>query len=118
VRSVPAISVREVISALDPYRGMVRSAPRCAKRRSPDLVEEKVDEEPVSLRVVEITKAAVSVQCFERKTIVPIRVRRERKQKQDEETKLFLRRCIKPKPKYPGSEFINSPSLARLMARR
>ena len=120
MRSVQPISIGEVIFALDPYRGpyrgMVRAAHRGARRQSPDLAGE-AGEKPVCVAVRESNKAAVSVRVSEGKSVVPIRVRREEKEKRAEEMPLVPGRHTKPKPKYLGSEFIEPP-LARLMARR
>jgi len=118
MRSVQPISIREVIFALDPYRCMVvRAAHRRARRQLPDSAGE-VGEKPLCVAVAESNKVtAVSVRISERKSIVPIRVRREKKEIHAEEMQLCLSRHIRPKPKYLGSEFIDPP-LARLMARR
>jgi hypothetical protein len=118
MRSVQPISIGEVIFALDPYRGpyrgMVRAAHRGARRQSPDLAGE-AGEKPVCVAVRESNKAAVSVRVSEGKSVVPIRVRREEKEKHAEEMPLVPGRHTKPKPKYLGSEFIEPPLL---MARR
>jgi hypothetical protein len=117
MRFARAISIREVRFALDLYRDMAPNARRSARRQSPDHAV-RGSEESVSVAVLEPKKAVVSVRIRERRTVVPIRVRRERKKKHTEDVKLFVRSYIKPRPKYLGSEFIDPPSVARLMARR